>query len=224
MPFSGGSGILPRGLLEPRRVLIFSLICLLLGLSIGVYFTLTVGWVILPITTLAALSVCFYTTHLSHWYLGELFTGLNFGPLMSLGGYLILTGRLSLSPILSGVVAGILIGTLLFLNEFPDLEADRAVGRRNLVILLGLRRASKVYVVLIASAYLWVILHIIAGRMPFTMLITLATLPLALKASLGVLRHHDELELLIPSMRMNVLLVLMTTLATTLGLLLDNII
>ena len=223
-PFSGGSGILPRGLLQPRRVLIFSLTCLLLGFSIGVYFAFTVGWVILPIIALAALSIYFYTTHLSHWYLGEFFTGLNFGPLMSLGGYLIQTGRLSLSPILSGAVPGILIGTLLFLNEFPDLEADRAVGRRNLVTLLGLRRASKVYVVLIASAYFWVILHVMAGRMPFTMLITLTTLPLALKASMGVLRHHEELELLIPYMGVNVLLVLMTTLATALGLLLDNII
>lgn len=223
-PFSGGSGILPRGLLEPRRVLIFSLACLLLGFSIGVYFTLTVGWVVLPIITLAALTIYFYTTHLSHWYLGELFTGLNFGPLISLGGYLIQTGRLGGSPIISGAVPGILIGTLLFLNEFPDMEADRAVGRKNLVILLGLRRASRAYVVLISSAYLWVILHVIWGRMPLTMLITLITLPLALKASIGVLRHHDDLELLIPYMGVNVLLVLLTTLATAVGLLLDIII
>ncbi|MBS7652522.1 MAG: prenyltransferase [Candidatus Bathyarchaeia archaeon] len=222
-PFSGGSGILPKGLLEPRRVLIFSLICLLLGFSIGVYFTLTVGLVILPIITLAALTIYFYTTHLSHWYLGELFTGFNFGPLISLGGYLIQTGRLGFSPLISGAVPGILIGTLLFLNEFPDLEADRAVGRRNLVILLGLRRASKVYVVLIASVYLWVILHIIIGRMPFTMLIILTTLPLALKASMGVLRYHERLELLIPYMGVNVFLVLLTTLATSIGLILDVI-
>ncbi len=220
-PFSGGSGILPKGLLEPRRVFIFSLTCLLLGFSIGVYFAFVVGWVVLPIITIAALTIYLYTTHLSHRYLGELFTGLNFGPLVSLGGYLIQTGRLALSPMVSGAVPGILIGTLLFLNEFPDVEADRSVGRKNLVTLLGLRRASKMYVGLVASAYIWVVLHILLGSMPPTVLITLATAPLALKASIGVMRYHEDLELLIPYMGINVLLVLSTTLATTLGLILD---
>lgn len=222
-PFSGGSGILPKGLLEPRRVFIFSLICLLLGFSIGLYFTLTVGWVVLPLMILAGLTIYFYTTHLAHWYLGELFTGLNFGPLMSLGAYLIQTGRPALSPMIFGVVPGILVGTLLFLNEFPDVEADRAVGRKNLVILLGRERASRAYVMLISSPYLWVVLHVIMGWMPVTMLVILVTLPLALKASMGVLRHHEELELLIPSMATNVMLVLSTTLATTVGLVLDPI-
>ena len=220
-PFSGGSGILPAGLLEARDVYLFAVGCLILGGAIGFYFALITGWMLLPLIALAALTIYFYTTHLSRWFLGEVFTGLHFGPLMALGGHFIQTGRYGAHALASGIVPGILVGTLLFLNEFPDVEADREVGRRNAVIQLGLARASRVYVALIASTYVWVIACVLSGLMPPTALVTFVTLPLALKASRGVLRDHGDVGKLIPSMGANVILVLSMTGMTALGLLLS---
>jgi 1,4-dihydroxy-2-naphthoate octaprenyltransferase len=115
------------------------------------------------------------------------------------------------------------VGTLLFLNEFPDVEADLSVGRRNLVILLGRRRASRLYALLIASAYLYLILSTFWGLLPKTCLIVLLTLPIASKAVRGVLSHHDDVAAMIPAMASNVLLVLSTIALTSLGLCLSII-
>jgi len=223
-PFSGGSGILPEGLLKARDVYLFAVGCLILGGVIGLYFTLTTGWMLLPLIAVAALTIYFYTTHLSHWFVGEVFTGLHFGPLMVLGGYFTQTGRYDLSPLVSGIIPGILVGTLLFLNEFPDLEADRNVGRRNLVIHIGLERSSKIYGLLIAMVYIWVLAWVLLRLMPVTTLLTFCTLPLALKAVRGVLRDYGNVNRLIPWMGANVQLVLSMTGATTLGLLLSSLI
>lgn len=223
-PFSGGSGILPAGLLEARDAYRFAVVCLVLGGVIGVYFVLTTGRMLLPLIAVAALSIYFYTTHLSHWFVGEVFAGLNFGPLMVLGGYFIQTGRYSTSALASGIVPGILVGTLLFLNEFPDVEADREAGRRNAVISLGRATSSRVYALLIASVYAWIATGILLRLMPMTMLIAFATTPLALKAARGVLRNYGDIEKLIPSLGANVMLVLSTTGATSLGILLSKFI
>jgi 1,4-dihydroxy-2-naphthoate octaprenyltransferase len=220
-PFSGGSGMIPSGALKAKDVYRFALGSLAIGCVIGVYFILTTGWMLLPLIAVAAFSIYFYTPLISNWYVGEIVTGLNFGPLMVLGGYFIMTGRYSSSALAAGVVPGILVGTLLFLNEFPDVEADRSVGRRNVVMSLGLERASKVYAVLIASTYLWIVACIIASLMPLTVIVTFVTLPFALKAIRGVLRDHGDIGKLIPAMGTNVMLVLSMTAMTTVGLLLS---
>jgi len=222
-PFSGGSGILPAGLLEARDTYLFAVGCLILGGCIGVYFTLTTGWMLIPLIATAALTIYFYTTHLSHWFVGEIFTGLNFGPLMVLGGYFIQTGRYSISALAPGVIPGVLVGTLLFLNEFPDVEADREAGRRNAVIQIGRARSSRIYVLLIASVYVWILACIFMGLMPLTTLVAFVTVPLAIKAARGVLRDYADVEKLIPSLGINVMLVLSTTGLTSLGILLSKI-
>jgi len=223
-PFSGGSGILPAGLLEAKDTYLFAVGCLILGGCIGAYFALTTGWMLLPLIATAAFTIYFYTTHLSHWFVGEIFTGLNFGPLMALGGYFIQTGRYSLSALAPSVIPGILVGTLLFLNEFPDVGPDREAGRRNAVIHLGLARSSRIYVLLIASVYVWMVACILSGLMPTTMLVGFVTLPLAVKAARGVLRDYGDVDKLIPSLGVNVMLVLSTTGVTSLGLLLSKFI
>ncbi|MFQ6053462.1 MAG: prenyltransferase, partial [Candidatus Bathyarchaeia archaeon] len=58
-PFSGGSGILPTGRLDPKDVYLFAVGCLLLGGVIGVYFAFTVGWMILPLLIVAVSTIYF---------------------------------------------------------------------------------------------------------------------------------------------------------------------
>ena len=220
-PFSGGSGMLPSGTLESKNVYRFAMGSLIIGGAIGLYFAYTMGWMLLPLVAAVAISIYFYTPAFSHWYIGELVTGINFGPLMVLGGYFIMTGEYSYNALAAGVIPGILVGTLLYLNEFPDMDADKGVGRRNLVISLGLEKASKVYVALIASTFAWVVVAIALRLLPVTVLVTFITLPTALKATKGVLRDHSDIGKLIPAMGANVTLTLNMTAWTTVGLLLS---
>ena len=220
-PFSGGSGILPSGMLEAKNVYRFAMGSLIIGSAIGLYFAYTMGWMLLPLVAAAAISIYFYTPAFSRWYIGEIVTGMNFGPLMVLGGYFIMTGRYSYSALAAGVIPGILVGTLLFLNEFPDMEADSEVGRKNVVIKLGLEKASKIYVALIASTYAWVLICMATSLLPLTSIVTFITLPTALKATRGVLRDHGDIGRLIPAMGANVTLTLNMTAWTTVGILLS---
>ncbi len=213
--------MLISGTLQAKDVYKFAMGSLIIGSSIGIYFAYTMGWMLLPLVAAAAVSIYFYTSAFSHWYIGEIITGINFGPLMVLGGYFIMTGQYSYSALAAGVIPGILVGTLLFLNEFPDMEADKGVGRKNVVISLGLEKASKIYVALIAATYAWVLICVATSLLPYTALVTFITLPTALKATRGVLQDHGDIGKLIPAMGANVTLTLNMTAWTSVGLLLS---
>ena len=222
-PFSGGSGMLPSGALNPRSVYKLAVGSLLLGCIIGVYFAYTVGWEILPVVLFAAFTIYTYTNYLSHWYVGELLTGINFGFLVVVGAYFIMTGGFDVAAYVPAVIPGILGTTLLFINEFPDMKADTEVGRRNLVMKLGLEQSSKVYGLLVASPYVWTVVCILRGLMPWTMLIIFLTLPTGLKAAKIARASYDDIPNLIPALASNVMWMLSTTLLTTVGLLLQTI-
>lgn len=78
--------------------------------------------------------------------------GTTFGPLLMLGTYVVQTGQLSARPLLVGVPLGILIAAVLWINEFPDYEADRRANKRNLVVRMGRARARVVYAIMMGAA------------------------------------------------------------------------
>jgi len=108
------------------------------------------------------------------------------------------------------------------LNEFPDVEADKKGGRRTMPIVLGKGKAGIVYSVLMVIVYLWIIGGVIAGLMPVFSLIALLTLPFAIKAIQGALKHQ-EMTRLLPAMANNVLVVLLTQLLLGIGYILAGV-
>ncbi len=216
-PFSGGSGILTAGLLRPGKVYTLGVVSLSLAAVIGGYFIAVRGWGLLPILLIGGLSAYFYTPLFSRWQIGELLAGLGFGALAVLGAYFVQTGRYSGEALVVALPPTFLAANLLLLNEFPDLEADRKVGRRNLVMALGTKKASWLYTALTAATYLCIILGVAFRLMPLPVLVALLTLPLAGKAVQGALQHHDDIPKLIPALGANVMTILGTDLLLTVG-------
>jgi 1,4-dihydroxy-2-naphthoate octaprenyltransferase len=144
--------------------------------------------------------------------MGEFGAGVCLGTFVVLGTYYAQTGELPSSVIWLSIPPGILTALLLLLNEFPDVEADRQGGRRHLVIVLGLRRAAFVYTAALAVNYSILLWGVVSGFFPTTVLLTLLTLPLALKAVGGALRFGGSIEKLVPALGANVGLVLGTNL------------
>jgi len=144
-PFSGGSGTLPAGGMRPRTALVFGLVCASVGLAIGVWFLLEVGWVLLPIIIAGAISVLAYTDVLARIGVGEMMAGFGLGAGPVIGAALVQGGGWSTAAAAASVPAFFMTFNLLLLNEFPDEDADREGGRRNLVILLGRRPAAWIY-------------------------------------------------------------------------------
>jgi 1,4-dihydroxy-2-naphthoate octaprenyltransferase len=174
-PFSGGSGTLPAGGLSPRAALVFGLGCAAVGLACGLWFVSRVGPIILPLLVLGAVFVLGYTDLLARVGLGEAAAGLGLGTLPVMGTALVQGGALGPAGLAASVPAFFMTFNLLLLNEFPDEAADRAGGRRNLVLLLGRRRAAVAYVVAGLATPTAVVVAVVVGALPPTALA--ATLP-----------------------------------------------
>ncbi len=222
-PFSGGSGMLTAGLIEPRQTYLLGMACLFIDAVIGVYFIVIRGWGLLPVILLGGLFAYFYTPYLSRWQVGEVAAGLGLGSLVVLGAYFVQTGQYTWEVIVASLAPGFLTANLLLLNEFPDLEADRQVGRRNLVMALGKSRAVWLYTILLVCTYLSVVLGVVFGLMPWPTLVTLLTAPLAMKAIQGARRHYDDIPKLVPALGANVMTILGTDALLTVGYVLATV-
>lgn len=220
-PFSGGSGILPAGLLKAQQVYLLGLASLIGVGAIGIYYTIEYGWQILPLGVVGILVVYLYTTHITrNPLLCAIAPGLGFGPLMVVGTYFTQTGQYSLTAGLASLVPGFLVSNLLLLNQFPDVEADKVASRRHIPIAYGRRFGARVYAVLMLATYVSLAVGVGVGVLPLTALIGLLTLPLAVKTVMGALKNYDDAEKLMPSLGSNILVILLTTLLTGVGILL----
>ncbi len=223
-PFSGGSGVLPSNLLKPSQAFWFATISLLIAMGIGGYFCFARGWWLFPLLLVAGFSAYFYNVYLSRWWVGELFAGLNFGPLLVLGSYFVQTGRYSWEALVASLAPGILTSNLLFLNEFPDREADRKGGRRHLVISLGKKDASYLFVILLATSYLCILVGVLTKMMPLMTLIGFGTVIFGWKAARGALKYHNDMDRLVPILGANVITILGTQALLAIGYLIASII
>jgi 1,4-dihydroxy-2-naphthoate octaprenyltransferase len=144
-PFSGGSGTLPSGAMSMRAATVFGVFASAVGLIIGIWFVTLVGWALVPFMVLGAFFVVAYTDVLTKLGVGELAAGLGLGGLPVAGVALVQGGVIGPAAIAAAIPPTFMTLNLLLLNEFPDEEADRAGGRRHLVIRLGRPGAALVY-------------------------------------------------------------------------------
>lgn len=218
-PFSGGSGTLPRHPQLAPYALGLALASTLGCAAIGLLLLRERGMVLLPIGLLGLLLVLGYSPLLVRRpWLCLIAPGLGVGLLMVGGSVIALGGHYSLAVWLAALPPFFLANGLLLLNQFPDLEADRSVGRRNLAILHGRPTAARVYSLLLALAYGALLLAVLSHQLPMLSLLGLLTLPLALWTARRVLRSADDLPALLPAMAVNVLISLLTPLLIAAGL------
>lgn len=148
-PFSGGSGLLPKGLIAPNKALIASLLFFAIGASLGIaILIITKKPAVLALGLAGILGGFFYTAgplKLGYRTTGEIIIALLFGILPVYGAYYIQTSVWNLIPLLPSLVVAVLIFLVIFANEFPDFEADKAVNKRTLVVTLGINKAAILY-------------------------------------------------------------------------------
>ena len=193
-PFSGGSGALPANPAMANMVLATGLITLSITAAIGLYFVKTHGAPVLAIGIIGTTIILTYTRWINHWALLCLIApGLGFGILMVVGTHYVLTQEISTAAWLAALVPFFLVNNLLLLNQFPDIDADRSIGRRHLPITSGTRFASYVYGVLSGSAYLVILLGIYYGHFPLLSLIATVPVVLSLFSLSGALRYGDKI-------------------------------
>lgn len=221
-PFSGGSGTLPA---QPALAPVawwMGVGSLALAAAIGLYFL--VGqpgllWSLMPLGLLGAALVLSYTPWVTrHPWLCLIAPGLGFGPLMMWGTSLVLGAELSWPTVLLSLIPFCLVNNLLLLNQFPDVEPDRSVGRVTLPMRLGRPGCVPVLAVQYGLAYGALVAGIALGWWPVGSALGLLTLPMAVAVWRGASVHADNMSGLLPAMGMNVGVSLLTPVLVAAGM------
>jgi len=196
---SGGTGVLPEGLLKPSAVYRAGIAFLIIGSAIGAYFVVTDGIIIGIILGFAILSIYFYSTKIVNSGLGEFFVAVK-GSMIVVGTYFIQSGQITIESILGGIVVGVLSSLVLFIASFPDHDADKSQGRKSLVISVGKEKAAKLFWIFPLVSYLTIIIGVSTNLFPLLSLITFLSIPLMIKSGLGLRKNFNSIENLVPFM------------------------
>lgn len=200
LPYSGGSRSIELGLISEKALFRVALVSLSIASLLGVILALRSGPGILIFGVIGALSSYFYTAPplrlAARKGLGELLIGINFGPLVTAGTVYALTGSISAADFLIGIPIGILTTAILWINQFPDEDSDRETGKINLVVLLGKKRARWGYLLLLIVAFGLLLYWLAAGLLPLSVILIVASIPLAIYAGRIAIREYDQRSLI----------------------------
>ena len=219
-PFSGGSGALPAMPAAAPAVLIAGLSGLGVSALIGVYLISLAGPGLLLPGLLGLFLVLGYTAWITRRpLLCLLAPGLGFGPIMVAGSYYAVAGEYSLAVVWASLTPMFLVSGLLLINQFPDLEPDRDHGRLHVPILLGRDTAARLFVVVLALAFLVPLTGVLAGVLPLMALLVLIPSPAAVLVGRKALLHANDSVALTPWLGLNVAALLAAIFLLGLGLL-----
>ena len=197
---SGGTGVLPEGLLKPKSVYNAGILFLIAGGLIGGYFVVLHGVVIGVILAFAIMSIYFYSTKIVNWGLAEVFVAVK-GTLIVMGTYYIQNSELTDVVVLSGIVVGVLSSLVLFVASFPDHDADKEKGRRTLVILAGRQKAVSIFYIFPIISYGIIIGCVAMSIIPVFCLISLAAIPVVISSIRKLKSSISDEDKIIPAMK-----------------------
>ena len=227
-PFSGGSRVIQKGEVPPRQMLSASFLFFGLGSIIGLYLNaVTPGNLILYLGLFGLVTGFFYTAApvlIGYRGIGELVVGLDLGTLAIIGAYYVQAHSLNWSVFWISLPIGFLVAAILYINQFPDYDADKAVNKKHLVVRLGKRKAVYGYYLLIAATYL-----VIAGSVIFKMvtpfvLVSLLTLPISWGAVRILKSNYDKFTELIPAQAKTIQTHFLVGLLISVGLIVGKIV
>jgi 1,4-dihydroxy-2-naphthoate octaprenyltransferase len=222
-PFSGGTGTL---VMQPRlatQALMLALVALGITIVCGLFLMLRVGWGLAPIGLLGVVIILFYTSWINrNRYLVLIAPGLSFGPLMVVGTDYALTGSYSGIALLLSLVPFFMVNNLLLMNQIPDIEADRSVGRDNFAIGLQANKTALLYLISAGLAYLAIVTGVVIGVLPLTALIALITGWLTYQAYVQIREYRGDVATLVPAMGKNVIVTLLTPFLLFIGILIGK--
>lgn len=227
--FNGGSNVIADGLMTEQAMRIGFLVVYAVGIACGLFLTFalgTRGWVVLLLGVIGVGISYAYTAPrllLAGRGVGEFGIALCFGLLSVQGASFVQAGAFTWTAFFASLPVMGLITAIIWINQFPDVPADHAVGKDNLVVRLGLARARWGYHGLLATTYLAIPIGIAVGALPWWSLLGLGGLPLAVQAVRILHRDYREPRALFPAQGLTVQAHIVTGVLLALGLLLGGL-
>jgi 1,4-dihydroxy-2-naphthoate octaprenyltransferase len=184
------SGAVVRGWVSPREALVAGWLFLGLGSGLGLLLVAAVGTAVLWIGLAGVMVGVLYSWgpyELKFHALGDLAVFANFAILGALGAWTVQVGTVSWVPAVWAVPLGLLVAGILHANNWRDIASDIDGGVRTMASLAGDRGSLAYYFFLLFVPYAfvstWVVLGLVLDlepRMPWTCLLVLLSLPLAI--------------------------------------------
>lgn len=180
------------GLLSKEQVKRGAFFCFLLSLLIGIYLVYVGGIPILIIGSLSLISGYCYTAGpypLAYNGLGDIFVFIFFGLIAVPGTYYLQSNELfNFSSILVGASIGCLAVAVLCVNNIRDVESDRKVNKKTLVVRFGINKITLLYDIMIISSYLSILIFIFRDGIynHLGVLLLLLSLPIAIKLIIDI--------------------------------------
>jgi 1,4-dihydroxy-2-naphthoate polyprenyltransferase len=184
-PFSGGSRVIQEGRMSPEQVKIMAYLLFSLGVGCGLVLIFQGRPWVAVIGLLGLGAAWFYSAspvQIMSLGLGEFMIFLAFGPLLSFGAYYVQTGKFSLAGAAVSLPLAWLITAIIWINEFPDMEADLAAAKHHLVSRLGLKGSRWVYAGLMIAPFVSLFVLMEIFHLPDLIVAALLPLPLAVRA------------------------------------------
>jgi 1,4-dihydroxy-2-naphthoate octaprenyltransferase len=187
--FSGGSGVLPAGLLGRETAYMLAIFCLI-GAVVAAFLLAITSRVTLftwGIALAAAVCAWFYSTpplRLASSGYGELVASLVVAVLLPVFGYSLQAGRPSPALLLACAPLFALHMAMLLAFDLPDAEADESAGKRTMLVRLGKERAALLQRVALLAAYALLGVAALAGAPLLVVLSAALPFPLALAQGL----------------------------------------
>lgn len=189
-PYTGGSGLLSSGLIQPQKMKNVFITFYIIAIGIGVFLGMMRGAFILLFLVIGFFCAYFYTAppiRFGYRGLGEMAQLLCFGPGIGIGAYYVQAQRISWEAFWGTLPFGIMLFSMITINEIPDYDEDQKGGKLNLVARFGREAGVWLFILSLLSAYGAIVLGVVLGRIPVLGLISLVTLPIAYK-TISILR------------------------------------
>jgi 1,4-dihydroxy-2-naphthoate polyprenyltransferase len=178
----GPPGFIQRGLLSPRAILTAGIVCFAAGAGIGLVLCAVTSWELLWLGVISVAGGFLYTgapIHLAYIGLGELTVFIFMGPVMVLGASFVQIERWDWEPIVASIPIAFLVTAILQANNLRDIDNDRATNKRTIATLIGRTWANREMYLLLAGAYVSLVVAVAVGALPWPALAALVTAPLA---------------------------------------------
>ena len=191
----GGSRVIQEGKLSPQAILNAIIILYFLAFVAAFYIMIAYDlFVLSPLIMFAFLSSLFYVAppvRYGYHGLGEVFVGINMGPIMVVGTYMLMTGHAGLRPLLVSLPVGLMVASILYYQSLPDMKTDRKAGKRTLAVRLGKTGSYYGLIFFFVGIYGSITALALAGFLSYLSIICLVGIPVFLKMLRIVKKTED---------------------------------
>jgi 1,4-dihydroxy-2-naphthoate octaprenyltransferase len=201
-PYTGGSGTLSSGLLAPKSMFKAFTVCYIITITIGIYLTLARGLPILAVGLFGVFCAVFYTAppiSFSHHGLGEVAQLICFGIVIGLGAFYVQAQSITLQAFLATLPLGIMLFSMITINEIPDVKEDRAAGKLTLVARYGKKAGVKFYIASWVCTYSVIVISVALRLISPLTLFALFSLPLVYNSIKTAQANYENPKLMAPA-------------------------